>query len=182
MKPHATDESPISQISSSRRTVLRMLATSPVAAFAVAAGLTSNGRAASAEGTPVASPTPCVATPLASPGPAIEVQTIYDPNAKESAEQLRFEPAHVTIKAGQAITWNNVSQMPHTATGDPGQNPVAKSHPEYIQLPDGAEPWGSEMLQPGDTYSHTFTTPGEYHYICIPHVLSGMRGAITVEC
>jgi plastocyanin len=38
------------------------------------------------------------------------------------------------------------------------------------------------MLQPGDSYSHTFTTPGEYRYICIPHVLSGMRGTITVEC
>jgi plastocyanin len=182
MSTNIRDESSASTIPLSRRSMIRLLAAAPLALLAVGASRTSLGRAVLADGTPAASPTPCVATPLASPGPAIEVQTIYDPNAKESAEQLRFEPAHVTIKAGQAITWNNVSQMPHTATGDPGQNPVAKSHPEYIQLPDGAEPWGSEMLQPGDTYSHTFTTPGEYHYICIPHVLSGMRGAITVEC
>lgn len=182
MNTEFQDESKESHISLNRRSMLRLLTATPLAVLAVAASRTSIGRAVLADGTPVASPAPCVATPLASPGPAIEVQTIYDPNAKESAEQLRFEPAHVTIKTGQTITWNNVSQMPHTATGDPEQNPVAKSHPDYIQLPAGAEPWGSAMLQPGDTYSHTFTTPGEYHYICIPHVLSGMRGTITVEC
>jgi plastocyanin len=182
MRNHATDESTISHTSSSRRTVLRLLAASPVAALAVVAGRTSPGRAVLAVGTPAASPVACATTPLASPGPAIVVHTIYDPNAKESADQLRFDPAHVTISAGQTITWKNESQMPHTATGDPAQNPVAKSHPDYVQLPTGAEPWGSEMLQPGDSYSHTFTTPGEYRYICIPHVLSGMRGTITVEC
>lgn len=182
MNSQSQDESHDSSVPVSRRTVLRALVAVPVAALAVAAARTSVGHAVLAEGTPVASPVPCVATPAASPGPAIEVQTIYDPNAKESADQLRFEPAHVTIKAGQTITWKNESQMPHTATGDPAQNPVAKSHPEYVQLPPGAEPWGSEMLQPGDSYSHTFTTPGEYRYICIPHVLSGMRGTITVEC
>ena len=182
MKTHATDESTISHRSSSRRTVVRLLAASPVAALAVAAGRTSIGRAVLAEGTPAASPAACAATPLASPGPAIVIHTIYDPSAKDSADQLRFDPAHVTITSGQTITWKNDSQMPHTATGDPGQNPVAKSHPDYVQLPAGAEPWGSEMLQPGDSYSHTFTTPGEYRYICIPHVLSGMRGTITVKC
>ncbi len=171
------DEFNDSTVPLNRRTVLRALAIAPIVLVADAAG-----RAALADGTPAASPVPCAATPLASPGPAVDVQMIYDPSAAESAEQLRFEPAQVTIKAGQTITWKNESQMPHTATGDPAQNPVATSHPEYVQLPDGAEPWGSEMLQPGDSYSHTFSTPGEYRYICIPHVLSGMRGTITVEC
>lgn len=182
MKTHTAHASNLSTSSSSRRTVLRLLAAAPVAALAVVAGRTSIGRTVLAEGTPVASPTVCASTPLASPGPAVVVHTIYDPNAKESADQLRFDPAHVTITSGQTITWKNESQMPHTATGDPAQNPVAKSHPEYVQLPAGAEPWGSKMLQPGDSYSHTFTTPGEYRYICIPHVLSGMRGTITVKC
>jgi plastocyanin len=95
---------------------------------------------------------------------------------------LRFDPDHVTITVGATITWVNASALPHTATGDPAQNPVATSHPEYVQLPDGAAPWGSKLLQPGESYSHTFTTPGAYHYICIPHVLSGMRGTITVAC
>ncbi len=169
----------------SRRTILQMLAATPVVVGCALAGRSVVGRAAAATpaaGTPVASPVACAATPAASPGPAIVVQTIYDPTAKEAGEQLRFDPPQVTIKAGQTITWRNESQMPHTATCDPAQNPVEKSHPEYIELPAGAEPWGSEMLQPGDSYSHTFTVPGEYKYICIPHVMSGMRGVITVEC
>jgi len=168
-----------------RRTVLGLLASAPVAAAIALSGRSGLGRATAAtpaSGTPAASPAPCAATPTGSPGPAVVVQTIYDPNAKDSAQQLRFDPPELTIKLGQTVTWKNDSQMPHTATCDPAQNPIAKSHPEYIQLPAGAEPWGSEMLQPGDSYSHTFTVAGEYKYICIPHVMSGMRGTITVEC
>jgi len=61
-------------------------------------------------------------------------------------------------------------------------SPVAKSHPDYVELPDGALPWGSALLQPNESFTYTFTTPGEYRYFCIPHVLSGMRGRIHVEC
>jgi len=95
--------------------------------------------------------------------------------------QLRFDPPQVTIETGQAVTWINDSPLPHTATGDPNQNPVNKNHPEYVQLPQDATPWGSTLLSQGERYTHTFTLPGEYKYICIPHVLSGMRGAILVE-
>lgn len=170
-----------------RRNVLRWIVAAPIAAVSVFAGRTAIGRSVMAQATPetdaaAASPVACAATPLASPGPAIEIQTIYDPTATEAADQLRFDPKEVTIKVGQTITWTNPSQMVHTATCDHTQNPVDNTHPEYIQLPDGAEPWGSEMMQPGDTFSHTFTVPGEYKYICIPHVLSGMRATITVEC
>lgn len=166
----------------SRRIALRLLAVAPVAALGAISYRGAVANAMQSAGTPVASPVPCAATPIASPGPAVVVHTIYDPSAADAADQLRFDPPQVTIAVGQTITWKNESQMPHTATGDPAQNPVAKSHPEYIELPAGAEPWGSEMLQPGDSYSHTFTVPGEYRYICIPHVMSGMRGTITVEC
>lgn len=71
--------------------------------------------------------------------------------------------------------------MPHTAAGDPEQNPVAASHPEYIALPDGAAPWRSDMVQPGGSHSYIFGVLGEYKYTCMPHVMSGMRGTIAVE-
>lgn len=186
MNVHSPGEAIGSGVTISRRTLLRLLPIAPLAALGVfsSRGVLAKAlqESATPAATPAASPVPCAATPVASPGPAIIVKTIYDPNAKESADQLRFDPPEVTIKAGQTITWQNESQMPHTATCDPAQNPVEKSHPEYIALPAGAEPWGSKMLQPGDSYSHTFTVAGEYKYICIPHVMSGMRGTITVEC
>jgi plastocyanin len=182
MTSHSPNDEAHPEHALSRRTALRLLAVAPVAALGAISYRRGLVNAIQSTGTPAASPVACAASPTASPGPAVVVHTIYDPSATESADQLRFDPPHVTIAVGQTITWKNESQMPHTATGDPAQNPVGKSHPEYIELPAGAEPWGSEMLQPGDSYSHTFTVPGEYRYICIPHVLSGMRGTITVTC
>lgn len=128
--------------------------------------------------TPMAMPSRGDATPASSPSATpdmAKVETIG------MTLDLRFDPEEIRIPPGTTITWLNDSPMPHTATGDPEQNPVAETHPEYIALPEGAEPWGSDLLQPGESYSHTFTVPGEYRYICIPHVLSGMRGTIRVE-
>ena len=125
--------------------------------------------AAAAPSTPASTP---AASPAASPATAVTVKM---------TSKLRFDPPQVTIKAGEAVTWVNDSPLPHTATGDPHQNPVNKSHPEYVQLPQDATAWGSKLLSQGERYTHTFKLPGEYKYICIPHVLSGMRGVILVE-
>lgn len=133
--------------------------------------ITGQDAPASGEATPSASPS---ASPQASPANVAEAVVGF-------TIDLRFDPDVLTIGAGTAVTWTNNSPMPHTATGDPEQNPVAASHPEYIALPEGAAPWGSDMLQPGDSYTYVFDVPGEYKYICIPHVMSGMRGTIVVE-
>jgi plastocyanin len=99
----------------------------------------------------------------------------------QMTDQLRFAPADLTITVGQTVTWINDSAMPHTATDDPALNPVASEHPEFAQLPAGADAWDSGLLQPGESYSYTFTEAGTYHYFCLPHALSGMLGTITVE-
>jgi plastocyanin len=112
------------------------------------------------------------ASPAGSPTAAVTVKM---------TTQLRFEPADVAIKVGQTITWVNDSAIPHTATCDPEKNPVKETRPEVVQLAPGAEPWDSGLLSQGQTFSHTFTVTGEYKYFCIPHVLSGMLGTITVE-
>ncbi|HWV25404.1 MAG TPA: plastocyanin/azurin family copper-binding protein [Thermomicrobiales bacterium] len=99
----------------------------------------------------------------------------------EMTDALRFSPEHLTIHTGQTVTWVNASAMPHSATDDESLNPAADVHPEFAQLPDGAEAWSSGILQPGDSWSYTFTVAGDYSYFCIPHALSGMLGTITVE-
>jgi plastocyanin len=118
------------------------------------------------------------ATPVASPPSAAASagETIV-----KMTNELRFAPASVTVTVGQTLTWVNASSLPHTTTDDPAKNPVAQAHPEYAQLPAGAAPWDSGLLQPGESFSQSFTVPGTYHYFCIPHVLSGMRGTITVQ-
>jgi plastocyanin len=119
--------------------------------------------------TPAASP---AASPVASPVAVVTVKM---------TSQLRFEPAEVMIQRGETISWVNASPIPHTTTGDPEKNPVKKTRPQLARLPPGAEPWDSALLGEGQSFSHTFTVVGEYKYFCIPHVLSGMLGTITVE-
>ncbi|HET7055774.1 MAG TPA: plastocyanin/azurin family copper-binding protein [Thermomicrobiales bacterium] len=122
-----------------------------------------------------ATPT-AMASPAASPAAAAASAPTVN-----MTDELRFVPADLTIKVGDTVTWVNASAIQHTSTDDPAQNPVASAHPEYAQLPSGAEPWNSGLLQPGQSFAQEFTVPGTYHYFCIPHVLSGMRGTITVQ-
>lgn len=154
----------------SRRTLLAggLLLLSTATAGAAVRATTADP--ASPIASPVASP---AASPLASPASRTTI-------VKMTA-QLRFDPPQIEIAVGDAVTWVNVSPLPHTATGDPAQNPVRKTQPELVSLPPGAKPWGSKLLNPGEHYTHVFTVSGTYRYICIPHVLSGMRATIVVK-
>ena len=92
-------------------------------------------------------------------------------------QDMTFEPAAVTVQAGSTVLWENTSGMPHTVTADPAQ----ARNPQHVELPEGAEPFDSGLIQPGETYSQTFTVPGRYTYFCIPHESAGMVGTVVVE-
>jgi plastocyanin len=176
---HDKNLEPRTSIRVNRRQAVWHLTVTPLAGAALLAGARVSGTGvAQAPATPdvqqACDATPAAgATPLASPVATGDVSMMND---------LRFDPAEIVIHAGQSVRWANESSMPHTATGDPDQNPVQATNPEYVVLPDSAEPWGSPLLQPGEEFTQIFTIPGRYEYICIPHVLSGMRGAIVVAC
>ena len=156
-----------------RRRLLRCGAALGLAMPAVATLASSASAQEVATATPEASPAASpMASPVASPVAAVTVKM---------TSQLHFEPEEVTIQRGETITWINASPIPHTTTGDPTKNPVKETRPELAQLPPGAEGWDSGLLNEGQSFSHTFTVAGEYTYFCIPHVLSGMLGTITVQ-
>ena len=69
-----------------------------------------------------------------------------------------FQPALVTISAGDTVTWTNTVTTPHSVVGDDGMN--------------------SPILSKDQTYSHTFTTDGTYSYHCGVH--STMTGTVQV--
>ncbi|WP_256684557.1 plastocyanin/azurin family copper-binding protein [Halococcus qingdaonensis] len=93
--------------------------------------------------------------------------------------RLVFEPEAVEVSAGDTVSWefesagHNVGAVPKDS--------------EEVSLPDGAEPFSSydgdpyAVVEEGKTYEHTFETAGEYTYVCIPHVSSGMVGTVTVS-
>jgi len=71
-----------------------------------------------------------------------------------------FEPARVTVKAGTTVTWTNRDDIPHTV--------AAK---ERL--------FKSKVMDTDESYSFTFSTPGEYTYFCSLH--PHMTGTIVVE-
>ena len=73
-----------------------------------------------------------------------------------------FSPRSLTITAGDTVTWINEDQAPHDVKTTSG--------PESIHSP---------MLSKGGTWSHTFTAPGTYGYVCTVH--PGMTAQLVVE-
>jgi plastocyanin len=82
---------------------------------------------------------------------------------------LKFDPDKLTVTPGTTVKFVWESN---------GHNVVPESQP------DGAGWEGSggasELFDSGHTYSHTFSTAGEYAYFCAPHKSAGMTGSITV--
>jgi plastocyanin len=78
-----------------------------------------------------------------------------------------YSPDTVTVVIGvnNTVMWrNNDTGTDHTATS--------------TSVPAGASSFDSGNLASGETYSHTFTVPGTYHYNCIYH--SWMTGTVVV--
>jgi plastocyanin len=80
---------------------------------------------------------------------------------------LAFQPANVTIKAGDTVKWQNNKLPPHNIVFE-DKALAAKSHSQL-------------MFSPGEAYEVTFDNAGTYTYYCEPHRGAGMVGKITVQ-
>jgi plastocyanin len=60
-------------------------------------------------------------------------------------DQLRYEPAVVTISAGQAVRWRNPSAVVYTVTTDPSKAMQAG----IVRLPSGVDAFNSGDIGPG---------------------------------
>lgn len=87
-----------------------------------------------------------------------------------SLEGYAMEPPEIHILRGTTVTWRNVDELgeAHTITADSGQSVK----------------FDSDFLEPGETFSTTFTERGSYKYYCRVHGepgLQGMSGLVVVE-
>jgi plastocyanin len=116
---------------------------------------TSDGRLASALAL-------LLAVLVAGCGPAAESDSGPTPVATTSVDlpkSYRFEPAAISVPAGSTVTWTNRDDFTHTVTLE------------------GSEPL---TMSPGQSATHTFTTPGLYPYVCSLHP-GDMMGSVVVE-
>jgi plastocyanin len=90
---------------------------------------------------------------------------------------MRFEPQRISIQVGDTVEWRNESNMAHTVTADQ----QLANNPENVLLPEGAQPFHSGRIEAGSAFRHTFTAPGTYQYVCLPHEEQGMLGQVIVE-
>lgn len=71
----------------------------------------------------------------------------------------RFEPATLSVAAGETVRWFNDDSVPHTVTASDRD-------------------WDSGHMAIGDEYERRFDRPGSYPYVCLYH--PGMVGTIEV--
>ena|ERR687886_536565 len=82
-----------------------------------------------------------------------------DQGTMVSIENFAFNPPNISVAPGTTVTWVNNDTVPHTTTADDGT-------------------WDSETLQPGQSFSFTFSSAGTFPYHCEIH--PSMRGTVTV--
>ena len=92
----------------------------------------------------------CVLAPLAA-------QTA---DVKVAIDNFVFGPERLTVKVGTTVTWTNRDDIPHTVAS---KDRLFKS----------------KVMDTDESYSFTFSTPGEYAYFCSLH--PHMTATIVVE-
>lgn len=134
--------------------------------------------AAAAPAAATAAPAAGSATMAPITGKTVEVKMIGD------AQGYRFEPANITVKAGDGIKFTVVSGGPHNVAFDPATVPAdvqaqldANMSEKMGQLSSALKTNAGESV----TVSFANIKPGTYPFHCTPHLALGMKGTITVQ-
>jgi plastocyanin len=89
----------------------------------------------------------------------------------------KFVPLTVTIDKGDTVEWINNAASLHSVT----TNPAVAQDPKDVSAPAGAKPFDSGFMTPGAKWSYTFSVPGTYKYLCLPHEKDHMIGVVVVK-
>ena len=93
---------------------------------------------------------PTIYAAAASPSPSVDL----------NIAKFAFAPQEITIAPGTTITWTNRDEAPHT---------VASSDKSFT----------SKGLDTDDKFEHTFSSEGDFSYICTVHPF--MTGVVHVR-
>lgn len=132
--------------------------------------------AAAAPAAPAAAPTAGAMAPIT--GTTHEVKMIGDGTG------YKFEPADITLKAGDGIKFVMVSGGPHNVAFDAATLPADVKAQLAANMPEQVgELSGKMLLTAGESYTISFggVAPGKYAFNCTPHLAMNMKGTVTVQ-
>ena len=95
----------------------------------------------------------------ASPGAAVRVAAAPKTHTV-TIDALQFQPAELTVAAGDTVVWVNKDPFPHTATSKAGG-------------------FDSGEIASGDSWKYSAAKKGDFEYLCTLHPT--MKGTIRVE-
>ena len=75
-------------------------------------------------------------------------------------DRFAYTPREITVAPGTTIVWTNRDQTPH-----------------MVMARDGS--FSSQAMDTDDAYRRTFTTPGDFSYLCTMHPF--MTGVVHVR-
>jgi plastocyanin len=87
-----------------------------------------------------------------------------------SLTDTAFSPNPIQVSVGTTVTWTNNDSQPHTVTSGSNGQPDDKFN---------SSPNFNPLLNPGQTFSFTFTQAGNYPYFCMLH--PNMVGTVSVS-
>ena len=131
-------------------------------------------------------PAPTTAAPAAGAvAPAAITGTIHEVKMIGDATGYKFDPANITIKAGDGIKFTVVGGGPHNVAFDPATIPPdVRAQLDANMGTDKMGELSSTLLtNAGESVTISFANvaPGSYPYHCTPHLALGMKGVITVQ-
>ena len=133
-------------------------------------------------GEPAADTTAMAPTP--SETPAATMGTAHDVNMVLDGSTYKFEPATLTIKAGDVVRFHDVSGGPHNVSFFADSIPAgAAAVLDAAMLDRTATLSGPLLVEPNAVYSISFAgaPAGAYGFYCLPHTAMGMKGTLTVQ-
>jgi len=132
------------------------------------ATMTSTGNATNATMTSTGNATNATATGAS--GGNITATSVSIVPGSSSLTDTAFQPNPVQVSVGNTVTWTNNDSQPHTVTSGSNGQPDNKFN---------SSPNFSPLLNPGQTFSFTFTQAGDYPYFCMLH--PNMVGTASVS-
>ena len=140
--------------------------------------------AATASTTPAAGTTTAAAGNAAGTGAPITGQTHEVKMLQDAQGNYKYDPANITVKAGDGIKFVMVSGGPHNVAFDPAQVPANAKTQLSANMPNQVSELSSPMMMnPNEAYIISFAgiPAGKYDFHCTPHLAMNMRGSVTVQ-